>query len=226
MIKSGYEGRAKTRFSGYMAAETALSKVLPPNAVLLFHNTRLSLGVKRKVLQDLAGFQGLISYRGLKTPRDVYDLYRSHGITHVVHERGVWVAFSKEEEVLFLALIDRFGKNVIHEGGYEVIEMPSDPPPVEAPYRVLSLGLGGYSDGVYPIEAMGVIEPFYSRFPPPAISATPASAAEPDIIDHVNAVLVGPGVNPPAALDAALSQKFQRELTYNGNSKLTVYLRR
>jgi hypothetical protein len=227
LIKSGYEGNAKTRFRGYMAAEVAISKRLPPNAVVLFHNTRLSLGVTHKVLQDLAGFQGLISYRDLKTPRDVYDLYRSHGITHIVHQRGVWVAFSKQEEILFLAFIDRYGANLFREGGYDVIEMPTAPPPVEAPYHVLSLGLGGYADGVYPIEAMGVLEPIYDpdrRFPPPALAASPAAAAAPEIIDHVNAVLLGPGVRPPPALEAALRDKFTNQLTYGG--KMAIYLRR
>jgi hypothetical protein len=227
LIKSGYEGNAKSRFQGYFPAEVAISKRLPPKAVVLFHNTRLSLGVTRKVLQDLAGFQGLISYREVKTPRDVYDLYRSHGITHIVHERGAWVAFSKQEEILFLAFIDRYGANLFREGAYEVIEMPSAPPPVEAPYRVLSLGLGGYADGVYPIEAMGVLEPIYDpdrRFPSPAKAVSAASAAAPEIIDQVKAVLLGIDSKPSPALQAALRDKFTNELTYG--PKLTVYLHR
>jgi len=227
LIRSGYEGNAKNRFRGYMAAETAVSKRLPANAVVLFHNSRLSLGVNRKVLQDLAGFQGLISYRHVKTPRDVYDLYRSHGITHILHQRGVWMAFSKQEEILFLAFIDRFCGGLFHEGSYDVVEMPSAPPPVETPYRVLSLGLGGYIDGVYPIEAMSVVEPIYDpnrRFPLPATTATPASAAAPAIIDQVNAVLLGTNVRRPPELDAALRDKFQSQLSYSG--QFTVYLRR
>jgi hypothetical protein len=227
LIRSGYEGNARSRFHRYMAAEVAVSKRLPAGSVVLFHNSRLSLGINHKVLQDLAGFQGLISYRGVKTPRDVYDLYRSHGVTHILHQRGVWVAFSKQEEVLFLAFIDRFAGGVFHEGGYEVIEMPKVSPPAQSPYRVLALGLTGYADGVYPIEAMSVIEPIpdpHRSWPSPAVAATPTSAAMPEVIDPVNAAVIGAGVQLPPALDSALREKFQNQLSYGG--RFTVYLRR
>ncbi|HET6149567.1 MAG TPA: hypothetical protein VFH68_18665 [Polyangia bacterium] len=228
MIRSGYEGRAKTRFAGYLAAEAALNTRLPRQAVVLFHNTRLSLGLNRKVVQDLAGFQGLISYRGVRTPRDVYDLYHALGITHIVHQRGVWVAFSKQEEVMFLFFIDRFAGSRFHEGGYEVIEMPSTPPPEQAPYRVLAMGLNGYADGVYPVEAMKVIEPIpdpHRTFPAPAVAVTPAvSPGSPEVIDQVNAVLVAENTRLPPDLDAALREKFQASLSYGG--RFTVYLRR
>jgi hypothetical protein len=229
LIRSGYEKRAEGRFDKYMGTQVALSQRLPPDAVVLFHNTRSSLGVERKVLQDMAGFQALISYRGIKTPRQLYDLYRSHGITHIVHERGTYPALSKEEEVMFLFLIDRCGANRFQVGQYEVVEMPATPPPDHAPFRVLTLGLGGYADGVYPIEAMGVVELIFDphrTFPAPQLPTNSPSVAEsPSVLtDGVDAVIVANGVQPPPGVDAPLRDQFQEELSYGG--KFTVYFRR
>jgi len=230
MIRTGYEKRADTRFDKFMGTQVELSRRLPPDAVVLFHNTRLSLGVGRKVLQDMAGFQALISYRGIETPRQLYDLYRSHGITHIVHERGVAPALSKEEEVMFLFLIDRCGANRFQVGGFEVVELPSTPPPDHAPFRVLALGLGSYPDGVYPIRQLGVVEIIFDPnrvFPAAAQLPTnsPAVAESPIVlIDGVDAVIIGKGAQPPPGLDGPLRDQFQEEMAYDG--KFTVYLRR
>jgi len=228
MIRSGYEHRAGNRFDKYLNAEAALNKRLPRDAVVLFHNARLSLGLNRRVLQDLAGFQGLISYRGTRTPRDLYDLYRSHGITHIVHQRGQWFAFSKQEEVLFLSFIDRFGANAFQEGPYQVIEMPSSPPPEQPPFRVLTIGLKGYADGIYPVEAMNILEPIpdpHRIWPAPALAVdSPVTAASPAVIDQVNAVIVAASAPRPPELEAVLGEKFQPALSYS--DRFTVYLPR
>src|SRR5690606_7719676 len=99
LIRSGYEGKAARRFDRYLSDTRALDKRLPKDAVLLFHNTRLALGVNRRVYQDLPGYQSLISYRGIQNARQLVALYRSLGITHIVHERGKWKALTRQEEV-------------------------------------------------------------------------------------------------------------------------------
>jgi hypothetical protein len=229
LIRSGHEKRADSRFDKFLGTQAELSRRLPPNAVVLFHNTRESLGVERKVLQDMAGFQALISYRGIETPRELYDLYRSHGITHIVHERGVYPALSKEEEVMFLFLIDRCGANRFQVGQFEVVELPSTPPPDHAPFRVLALGLQGYADGVYPIAKMGVVEVIFDpsrTFPAPELPTNSPAVAESPIvlIDGVDAVIMKSGVKPPPLLEAPLRDQFQEELTYG--DKFTIYFRR
>src|SRR5689334_21136432 len=88
MIRGGHEGQAEHRFEHYLTSQAALPRSLPANAVLLFHNTRVSVGVNRKVFQDLPGLQGLISYRRVRTARELVALYRSFGITHIVQEPG------------------------------------------------------------------------------------------------------------------------------------------
>jgi hypothetical protein len=226
MIRSGYDGKAKTRFDKYLRGQVALDKRLPPDAVVLFHNARLSLGVNRPVVQDLPGFQGLISYRGVRTPRELCQLYRSLGITHIVHERGAWKAFTRQEEVVFDSFLARFAPNRTQESEFELVELPADLPPDEAPYRVLSLGLPGYSDGIYPVEAMGTVEPLSESlrtYAAPALATTGDAAAAPEIIDQVNAVLVGSGVTPPSALALKLSSQFINIFSFSG--QLGVYVR-
>jgi hypothetical protein len=226
MIRSGYEGKAETRFDKYLRSQVELSKKLPAHAVVLFHNSRLSLGVNRTVLQDLPGFQGLISYRDVKTLRQLCQLYQSLGITHIVHQRGVWPAYSKQEEVVFAALLTRHPESALRVGEYEVIEVPSELPADELPYRVLSLGMSGYGDGVYPVETMGTYDPLPDRLKSYAAPATPAtaeSAGSSDVIDHVDAVLVGTSTTLPVPLQAALQSQFLRVLSFSG--RFSVYVR-
>jgi hypothetical protein len=184
------------------------------------------LGVNRTVLQDLPGFQGLISYRDVKTLRQLCQLYQSLGITHIVHQRGVWPAYSKQEEVVFAALLTRHPESALRVGEYEVIEVPSELPADELPYRVLSLGMSGYGDGVYPVETMGTYDPLPDRLKSYAAPATPAtaeSAGSSDVIDHVDAVLVGTSTTLPVPLQAALQSQFLRVLSFSG--RFSVYVR-
>jgi hypothetical protein len=231
LIRSGYDRRAKIRFDGYLADEVAIGKQLPASAVVLFHNSRESLGVNRKVLQDLPGFQSLISYRGVRTARELCQLYRSFGITHMVHERGLWPAFSKQEEVVIAAFLGRYAKNIFRQGGYEVVELPAELPPVEAPYRVLSLGIPGYPDGVYPVEALNVYDPLapqFKHYPAPTVTVLNGLSAPqaPEAIDSVDAALVNNERGLPAGLETALREKFQYVLAYSSHAHFGVYIRK
>jgi hypothetical protein len=227
LIRSGSEKGARTRFDRYLRSQIAVGHRLPSNAIVLFHNTRLSLGVNRTVLQDLPGYQGLIDYRGVRTPRDLCQLYRSYGITHIVHERSVWPALSKQEEVVFAAFLARFAPNTFHEGEYEVVEIPNELPPQEVPYQSLMLGLDGYADGVYPIDALGIYEPLPERFkqwPLPALPVTLESAGLPAVIDHVNAAVISSQIAPSSQLETALREKFINTMSFR--DRFTVWIRR
>ncbi|MBN2576582.1 MAG: hypothetical protein JXP73_18605 [Deltaproteobacteria bacterium] len=226
-LRKGGEGHAKSRFDKYLATQRALDKKLPKDAVVLFHNTRLALGLDRRVLQDLPGHQALIDYRAVTTPRQLVELLRSLGVTHVVHEPGVWPALSKQEEAMFASLIERFAANVFREGEYEVFELPATLPPVEAPYRILSLGCPGYPDGVYRADAMNAFDPMpdgVRHHGPPEITTTMEEAATPEIIDRVNVVFVPARAVLPEALAAALRSRFTPAVVYG--DRFTVYVRR
>lgn len=229
MIRSGFEGRAKHRFDQYLASQLALSQSLPPHAVVLFHNTRLALGMNRKVLQDLPGYQGLISYRGVRTARELCELYRSFGITHMAHERGVWPTLTKQEEVVIGVFLARYAKNISHHGEYEVIELPAELPPVEAPYRVLTLGINGYADGVYPVEALNVYDPLPGpmlHYPPPAIPAPEGSPESIAALDTVDVVLAATQRAISPAINSILGQRFVNVVSYFDRAHFAVWVRK
>ena len=229
VIQSGSKGKAKTRFEKYQRAQVALDELLPEDAVLLFHNSRLTLGVNRKTLQDLPGFQALISYRDVKTARELCELYRSVGATHMVHEPGVWPAFSKQEEAVIAAFLGHHAKNVFRRGGFEVVELPAELPPVEAPYRVLTFGLRGYPNGIYPVEALNVIEPLpakHKRFPRPDEPVGIRSPRAVEALDRVDIVMAGNRGPLPPHLNRALRQRFKLQVSYTHRAHFSVYLSR
>jgi hypothetical protein len=225
MMRSGFEGKAANRLDGFVSETRQIDEKLPKDAVLLFHNTRLSLGVNRPVYQDLPGFQSLISYRNVHTARELLELYRSFGITHIVHERGRWKAFTRQEEVVFAAFVLHYAINRFRAGHYEVIELPQELPPVESPYRVLSLGLPGYENGIYPVGAMTTIEPLVPElrtYSKPELGVTLENAA--DSLSQVDAVIVWPGLKLPSKLERERRRGFTQ--VFNFQDQVAIFFRK
>ncbi len=163
LIRSTFEGRAKSRFDGYRSNFVAVRRALPSDSKVLLHGSHVSLGIDRDTLQDIVGFQGLISYHEVRTPRELFDYFRSLGITHMARTQVVWDS-SRQEQILYDLFLSRYAVSVGDFGGISVNAMPTQPPPVEAPYHVLCLGLDGYANGLYPIEALNVNEHLASQF--------------------------------------------------------------
>ncbi|HJX54711.1 MAG TPA: hypothetical protein VJ801_18230 [Polyangia bacterium] len=163
LIRSTFDGRAKSRFEGYRSSFVAVGKSLPHDAKVLLHGSHVNLGIDRDTLQDMAGFQGLISYHKVRSPRELFDYYRSLGITHTIGTQFIWDS-SRQEEILYDLLLRRYGVPAGVFGGISVTAMPEHPPPVETPYHVLCLGLDGYADGLYPIDALNVNEHLAAQF--------------------------------------------------------------
>ena len=180
LIRSTFDGRAKTRFDGYRSNFVSAGKALPHDAKVVLHSSHLSLGIDRDTLQDIAGFQGLISYHKVRSPRELFDYFRSLGITHMLRTQTLGES-SRQEQILYDLFLRRYGVTVGYFGGIPVTAMPEQPPPVEAPYRVLCLGLDGYADGLYPIDALNVNERLPQRlrkFPAPERPVQGGNASE------------------------------------------------
>jgi hypothetical protein len=212
VIAAGLAKRGTSLFGDFRAGYVALGKAVPRNAKLVIHTFGVSLGINRDIVMDSIGFQGLISYRPLRTPRELYDRFHALGITHLVHEpNGPYPSPTKQEDVLFFALASRWGRPVGRFEHLFLTAMPDRPPPVEAPYKVLALGLPDYPDGLYRIEELSdwiVLPPDRKERGRPDRPATPDNQV--DLLQVADAVLCGPPCRLPPAAAARLDQRFQR----------------
>jgi hypothetical protein len=193
LIRSGFDGRAETRFDGYRNSYVAIGKAVPKDGKILLHASHMSLGIDRDVLQDIAGAQALINYQRSRTPRELFDQYRSFGITHLLEEQGLTES-SKQEEILYHLLASRYGVPMGNFGAARLIALPATPPPVQAPYQVLCLGLQGYEDGLYPIETLTTTEFFAPNLQKYSSPKRPLSAASAiDLFQDADVVLARGG---------------------------------
>jgi len=209
-IRAGVDGRVSVRET---ADRREMTRVIPRDARVVFHADHVSLGLDREVISDETGFQGLIDYARMRTPREAYDRFRAIGITHVVWKDAAEPGPYLQRDIIFNALVRPLPS--ITRGAYQMIEMPVTPPPASPPYRVLVLGgVNGHADGIYPIEALdqcGFRPPGCTqRAPePPVDTATLPQALEGALGGGVDAV-VAPlqyGFAPPAA--QVLGQRFR-----------------
>ncbi len=226
LFRSGFEGNAKHRLDVYRAGFREATAALPPNAVVLLHTSHVSLGIEREIIQDWTPFQGIISYDRIRTPRELYDLYRSIGITHIVYYPRSRGAPSKQEEVAFDAFITRWAEPVTNASGHRIMKMPDRAPPVEAPYNVAMIGMGSYGDGVYPIERLNTQEYLPQRlmsFSGPSRTLPTPPTEQLGAIAVVDAVFVREGMRPAAEIESLLKTDFVRTITYPGY--YTLFLR-
>ena len=224
LLDAGVEGKRDDRFH-YRAAYLAIRDALPKDALVLYHNDRMTLGIDRDVYSDIAASQGLIDYGPMGGPRALYDRYKELGITHILHEPAHRPAPTKQTDVVFTDFTTRYARSVLRAGGYELLAMPASPPPPDPePYRVLALGLGGYADGVYRLEDLGVVEAMtHPRYPPPRERVTIADAAAK--LASVETVLVGArGAPLSAELTAAIDGDFKLAKTYSRG--FSIYIRK
>jgi hypothetical protein len=223
LIKSGFDGNSNKRFDEYRRSYRELGQAIPINGLAILHNSHISLGINRRVLLDWIGFQGLIDYRGFKTPREAYDRFAQLGVTHLIVQPGSRAAASKQEEVIFDTLVGLYAKRTANIGGFALYEMPTTPPPDQPPLQVMTIGLGQYTDGVYEVSDLGTCEelpPELQRYKgPKARLGAPETIAA--TLSTVDAAIVA-GNKLDAAATQTLHQTFQMVASY---APFTVYAR-
>ena len=155
LIRKGLEGKGVAALDDYLREYVALGRAVPENSKLVIHTFGVALGINRDIFMDSPGFQGQIYYGALRTPRELYDRFRELGVTHLVHTpHGGFPSPTKQEDILFHGLAAQYGAKMGAFGHLYLTGMPAEPPPVEAPYRVLCSGLADVADGFYPIEEL------------------------------------------------------------------------
>jgi hypothetical protein len=225
LIRSSFEGTTAALMAGYRRPFLEIRDVLPPKARVLLHNAHVSLGIDRELYLDGLGYQALITYDRFRTPADVYRFFVSLGITHLLYEPQGFRAPTKQQEVLWNALI-RPAPSIGHYYNYKLLAMPTQPPADEPPWRVATLGLYGYADGIYPIERLNTDELLPSElqhYAGPAEQLAPDDKARAQQLEHVQAVLMSRPDRPKGPVGELLQRQFERSL---GGDPFTLYLRK
>ena len=212
LMQSASPKQRSARYRAYRADFLELGESLPPDAVLLLHTTYSQLGINRRTLLDWPGFQGLIDYRPMQTPRDIYRRLHELGVTHIATDPA-WPAHSRQEEVLVDAFVYRHAERLGRFGGYQLWQMPSRPPRAEAPYRVLLLGLPEHSSGLYAVTALDQLDdgPRLARTPREAL---PRDAQPGALLRRASAVVVGKDYELTAETQHALERGFVELIAY------------
>ena len=207
LLRSGMEGRGRDRLQDYRSEYLALNASLPKDAVVMLHYLHGSLGIERQVILDWAGYQGLIDHRRFRTPGELYARLKQIGVTHIVTGPNPHAADYRQEEVIFDAFVDRYGRSPQRFGSLNLFPMPEAAPPPEAPFKILAIGLPGYKDGLYPVESLSTCEtlpPAYQHRADPARTATSFATLVPD----VQAALIGQNVTLDGPTQELLNREF------------------
>lgn len=205
LLRSGIDGRGRDIIASHRSQYVALGNSLPKNATILMHNNHITLGFDRRVFLDWVGFQGAIDYRTFKTPREMYDRLHALGITHVVWVPGQRAMSTKQEEILWNIFAE-----TLHDrrqfGEYTLAPFPAAPPPVEAPYQVLVVGVPDLPNGLYPIERLSSTDllPPTMRFHALPSKTAPAPG---DLLGDAKVVLMGGS----GGFDAAANERLERD---------------
>jgi len=227
LIQRGFERSGTRVFNEYRASYVALGKATPPNAKLLIHTFGLSLGINRDIVMDSMGFQGLIDYHAMRTPRQLYDRLHALGITYTVHEAaGNYPSPTMQEDVLFHTLVARHGLPTGRFDQMVLTALPPRPPPAEAPYNVLTLDLRhGYPDGLYPIAELSdwIVRPSDRSGPARATQVvTPENQIA--LLQAADAVLGTPAHRLTPAAAMVLDRRFRAISGHLGD--WTLYVKR
>jgi hypothetical protein len=171
LLGAAYRGDAAAR-QKFRSPHKEIGEALPPDAHVLLHEQQLRLGLARPVVQDFAGFQTRFSYEQMGSAREVYDLYRELGVTHMIWEH------QKAARVDSLAGDLRFWQFATHHtrhhrrfGNLTVAEVAAEAPPPSLPghvERVAYLSCDrSYAPGLYPVSLMNTHGGDGRRVPPP-----------------------------------------------------------
>jgi len=137
LISSGYRKDWAPRATASQELES-VGRLLPPRAKVLIHERLPHLGVEAMSVSDAPGTQGGISYGLLATPRRVYDLLASYGVTHVLWQAGAtlgWDTFAGD--LVFFEFVERATINRVQTAGLELAQLsPKRPPDVAEPRLV------------------------------------------------------------------------------------------
>lgn len=190
IITSGYSKKPR---SGFRSEFRAVHRATPPDAKILLHHFRRSLGIEREIVLDWVGQQGLITYADLGGFRALHERYAAIGITHLLHSPGGKPAPTKQDEILFHGYLRLHGVDRKRHGSFELARLAQTPPPPDPEtFHVFVERVRHYRDGLYPLRALSVVEglPEHLRkFPLPEAPLAKGQASA--LVSRAHALVLG-----------------------------------
>jgi hypothetical protein len=195
-----------------------IREFIPEGEKALLHTSYSQLGIRRTVVLDWPGFQGNLDYRPAETPQDLHDILVREKLRYLIVQ-PVWPAHSRQEGVLFAALLHRHAKKLGTSGGFEIYQL-SRRPPTEAPYQVIVLGSPRHKDGLYPIRMLDELDdgPRLGREP-----LHPWTDSSEGLFEKADALVLSKGAASKDSVEDQIRANFQSVARYNDYQ---VYLRK
>ncbi len=156
LIESGYKKDYKRRTS--VTGFQPIGQSLPDGSVLILHDYNSRLGLKHRVIVDKARYQGLIRYGLMSSARQVYDLYKSLGVTHVVFRNKSTNYDSVAGDIRFFDYTAGHLKKRRTFGSFAVAPLPLTPPPANTGSGIVAYAGCGrtFRRGLHRLENMDV----------------------------------------------------------------------
>ena len=156
LIESGYKGNWSLRERVFDPLQK-IGEALPPKSSVLLHELNPRLGLSARVVNDMAGLQSGIRYGLLDSPREVYDLYRELGITHIVWAQRKSIGFdSMGGDLRFFEFVNMVD-NPKTSGSFYYGPMPDEAPGFESSNIVRYAGCGRtFEPGFFHVREMNV----------------------------------------------------------------------
>lgn len=219
LIKRGYTRGSDGRFN-YFGSAAALTNAFPEDALILGRYFKANLGFDRAMLNTHRSIQSYIDFRKLKNPRDLWQISKDRGVTHLLYPDGQRKPTVVQDIVLFdaLAEISEDRKKV---AGNVIVRLSDRPPANTANFLVLVKGLKEYKDGLFNVRNLSVED---------GKKATPSNKAKRvlsrenvvSLLEQADAVYLR-GTSLPGDNDKALDRDFKRVERFGS---LNLWLRR
>lgn len=157
LINSGFRNDLARR-DQFLGQLKTIGETLPPDATVLLHEYCLRVGLNAPVVMDYPAFQTGISYQSLKSAREVYDLYRELGVTHIVYQNAhATFLDTLGNDLRFWDFVTNWATNKRQFGPFILAEMPKEPPDPTPNDRVAYLSCDPtYVPGLHALSALRI----------------------------------------------------------------------
>jgi hypothetical protein len=125
LIGMGHQGKFDERFV-IEPRYVALSRLVPEDARILFHDMQSHLGSEREAVRDVALWQSGINYSDARHPNDIHRWLQALGVTHIVVNGEKSTGGDRlSSDLLFLDFAYRRTKALSDVEGLHVFELPT-----------------------------------------------------------------------------------------------------